>query len=49
MTPDAASLQYPNADHEDVTTGCAFSVKQGIWKRERHTFVVILLAVEATL
>ena len=49
MTPDVASLQYPNANHVAVRTGYNLSVELEGWKREWHTFVVIVLAVEATL
>jgi hypothetical protein len=49
MTPDVASLQYPKANHVDVRTGYALSVELRGWKREWHTFVVIVLAMETTL
>lgn len=49
MTPDVASLQYPNAYYVYVRTGYALSVELRCWKQEWDTFVIIVLAVETSL
>lgn len=48
MTPDVASLQYPNAYHIFVLAGCALCAELREM-RGFDTFVVVVFAVEATL
>jgi predicted PurR-regulated permease PerM len=49
MTPDVASLQYPNAVREDTFSNRAQPIGEVPQRLKRLTFVVIVSTVEAAL